>query len=123
MRAEFEKVIAARDTLLRGQQKDIIFRGAKIKVTGKGKLLAGETVSPTGVVKKAEPIIKAVKKPAIPEVVEIAAQKLNREGVLSLTKEEFESYLNNFQKHPQYWIPKSMNNYMSDRPPDNSILY
>jgi len=47
----------------------------------------------------------------------------NNQNTDDSEKEEFESYLNNFQKHPQYWIPKYMNNYISDRPPDNSILY
>ncbi|MFX1392290.1 MAG: B-box zinc finger protein [Promethearchaeota archaeon] len=47
----------------------------------------------------------------------------NNQNTDNSENEEFESFLNNFQKHPQYWIPKYMNNYMSDRPPDNSILY
>ncbi len=37
--------------------------------------------------------------------------------------EEFESYFNSFQKHPQYWTPKHMNNYISASPPYNSRFY
>ncbi|MFX0186487.1 MAG: B-box zinc finger protein [Candidatus Hodarchaeota archaeon] len=37
--------------------------------------------------------------------------------------EEFESYFNSFQKHPQYWTPKYMNNHISANPPCNSRFY
>ncbi len=73
MRKEFEAVIKARDTLLKGESKDVIFRGQKITVAP--KLLEGEVIEGGVVVKKPPVVPVKPTKPLVPAKVAIKPVK------------------------------------------------
>jgi len=64
--AEFERVVKARDTLIKGEPQDIVFRGQKIVF--KPKLLPGETVEQQAIrlAKKPTEVVKAAPTKPIP---------------------------------------------------------
>lgn len=66
MRSEFEAIIKARDVLLEGEAKDVVFRGQKITI--KPKLLPGEVKVPVVAVKAPVPPVEPTK-PIVPAKV------------------------------------------------------
>ena len=68
---QFEEVIKARDILRAGEKQDIVFRGQKVTITGKGKLLEGEIPPKPAEITPAKPTEAIIPVTPAPEAVEV----------------------------------------------------